>query len=456
MSKSGKTTVTSLYAVPLTSSGSTLTLSNDQAKAVKDIAKRDQAIIIAPTGAGKTVTLLHAIAQRHEKFIVACPPKVINVWPNEAGKWGLPLTVTPIVGTPAERANLLRLHADVLVVSLQNLSWLLQRNHGATGILIDELSTACGKNTAALKTKSTAKITTRYGMTATPVSENFQKLYDMFRVIDNGATFGTRKESYLNKYFIATDYKGYNLVLRADAAKQITELAAKSVVHLRYDKKHLLPPVEQIEQVFVMPKSTREQYDIMRRDLLIHHESDISIAPNLAVLTSKLRQIASGFILDEAQNVQTFDNARAQACMRYIDSLNGEKVVIIYEYTEQRIALMKLLDRAGVQAVQVYGGSKETLQEFTEGAASVLLAQKNTLSHGVDGLQHVCRNLLFYQPIWSADATEQAIGRLWRQGQQHPVSVNYLICDDTIDDVVMARVDGKAEYMKLFLQHLES
>ena len=89
------------------------------------------------------------------------------------------------------------------------------------------------------------------------------------------------------------------------------------------------------------------------------------------------------------------------------------------------------------------------------GNGRVLLAQINSLSHGVDGLQHVCSDILFYHPMWSRDAHEQAIGRVWRTGQTEEVNVTTLVCNDTLDALVMQRVEGRGEWMKLFKQHLE-
>ena len=77
------------------------------------------------------------------------------------------------------------------------------------------------------------------------------------------------------------------------------------------------------------------------------------------------------------------------------------------------------------------------------------------MSHGVDGLQHDYADVLFYHPIWSRDATEQAIGRVWRTGQEKEVNITTLVCEDSLDDLVVSRVEDRAEWMKLFISHLK-
>jgi hypothetical protein len=82
------------------------------------------------------------------------------------------------------------------------------------------------------------------------------------------------------------------------------------------------------------------------------------------------------------------------------------------------------------------------------------LAQISSLSHGVEGLQHEYSDMLFAQPPWSRDSREQAIGRVWRQGQTKPVTVTTLICKNSLDEIVVSRVEGRAVWMELFKEHL--
>ena len=101
-------------------------------------------------------------------------------------------------------------------------------------------------------------------------------------------------------------------------------------------------------------------------------------------------------------------------------------------------------------------GSITDVKEFIESNKhETLLAQVNSLSHGIDGLQDVCSDVLFYHPMWSRDATEQAVGRVWRTGQKHEVNVTTLVCRNTLDDLVLDRVEDRGEFMKLFTKHLK-
>ena len=136
-------------------------LKPEQVEAIERLSTRKTTLLVAPTGAGKTVICLSAIqrilaVEKLKRVIVACPAKVVGVWPKEVAKWPhlKGLIVKDLTGEPEIRsAKLDQPFIDVIVVSLNNLEWLLNQDHGADGIIIDELSKAAGKQTKGLNTK---------------------------------------------------------------------------------------------------------------------------------------------------------------------------------------------------------------------------------------------------------------------------------------------------------------
>jgi SNF2 family DNA or RNA helicase len=431
-------------------------LTDEQVNAVAFITSNPHGVIIAPTGVGKTIISLTAIAEIKQKVIVAAPPKVLANWPVEAQKWDHTkhLKLTILDGPPEERLAKLQKPADVLLVSLNSLGWLLDQKHNATAIIIDELSKAAGKQTAKLKNKKTDQIKRRYGLTATPVSESFIKLYAMFRIIDGGQALGRNNQLYLQKYFYPTDYKQYRWKLSPGSDLLIMSRIKHLIYDVKTNKADTLPPIEHEEIVFDMPPTTRALYAQMKTDLLIETQTGAdAVAVNLAVLSGKLRQLCSGFVIAEDGSVIDYDHARAQTLIKVLPAT----ALIIYEYDHQRKHIEKQMRLHDKRAVSVYGGSdaKKAIKLFKDKQVDYLIAQQNTLSHGIDGLQYVTNNIIFYQPLWSNDNYVQAIGRIWRQGSPfNVVTSTTLVCDNTIDDLVINRLNNKAAYMDLFLQHL--
>ncbi len=410
-------------------------LTAKQQAAASRLYGHDRTILVAATGAGKTAICLTAIAELIEEghlssVIVGCPAKVVStkVWSNEAAKWEhtAHLDVVELVGDPSQRLALMEKGADVYVVSLNNLKWAMMQDHGCEGVIVDELSKAGGKQGQCLKSRAFAKnLTWRVGMTATPVSQDFEKLYGMCRIIDEGKALGTNKHRYMEKYFYS-DYMGYNWTLRDDGAEQIMAAVAP-LIHMVEDTKEAdLPPLHEHVIRFDMPEATRVVYNDMKRHMVA---GDVEAA-NEAVKSGKLRQIASGFMYDDEDTATVLDYARMGALHKWAETLMGEPGLVFYEFKYQ-----------GTWCGPV--------------PSDLTFAQINSMSHGVDGLQHEFADVLFIQPVWSRDATEQAIGRVWRQGQTRPVNVTTLVCNDTLDDLVVSRVEDRGEWMKIFKAHLE-
>jgi hypothetical protein len=72
---------------------------------------------------------------------------------------------------------------------------------------------------------------------------------------------------------------------------------------------------------------------------------------------------------------------------------------------------------------------------FVEGDAQVLIMSLRA-GAGIDGLQKVCRTVVFGELDWSPGVHEQATGRIYRDGQADPVVAYYLLAEDGSDPIV--------------------
>ena len=265
----------------------------------------------------------------------------------------------------------------------------------------------------------------RVGLSATPVSQDFQKLYGMCRIIDNGKALGTSKQKYLSEFF-DSDYLGYNLTLKGFADASIMGRIAPLVHLIKDNKADVLPKLNEKLIRFDMPDATRDVYNEMKRHMVIQNRQ----SSNQAVKSAVLRELASGFFYTDDGLAITLDRARLDEAVKWIADLKGRSGLIFYEFIEQR----EQLERCELH--------------------NVTLAQIQSMSHGVEGLQHSFADLLFFAPVWSRDQSEQSVGRVWRTGQKNPVTVTTLVCNDTLDDLVLSRVEDRSVWMKLFKQHL--
>lgn len=91
---------------------------------------------------------------------------------------------------------------------------------------------------------------------------------------------------------------------------------------------------------------------------------------------------------------------------------------------------------------------QRALDDFLAGKARVLIMSLRA-GAGVDGLQRVCRTVVFGELDWSFAVHVQNTGRVERDGQPDPVVAYYLVADSGSDPVVADVLGLKREQMEL-------
>lgn len=108
-----------------------------------------------------------------------------------------------------------------------------------------------------------------------------------------------------------------------------------------------------------------------------------------------------------------------------IESALRTKTVIFTDYVKDVVPfLIDQTRKAGFSVGAFTGNDKEALDlgftdmldQFIRGDLDVLVASIKTAGTGVDGLQHICNNVIFATLPWTCTDYEQAVGRFDREG----------------------------------------
>lgn len=99
-----------------------------------------------------------------------------------------------------------------------------------------------------------------------------------------------------------------------------------------------------------------------------------------------------------------------------------EKKTVIYTHYIKGIGelLAEAISKEGYTVGFYTGEDKSGFDSFVEGNTDVLIGT-SAIGTGVDGLQHVCRKLIFNVLPWTNAEYEQIKGRIFRQGQKQNV-----------------------------------
>ena len=93
--------------------------------------------------------------------------------------------------------------------------------------------------------------------------------------------------------------------------------------------------------------------------------------------------------------------------------------------------------------------------DWNQGKIPVLLAHPAAAGHGLN-LQGYCQHVLWHSMTWDLELYEQFIARVLRQGNRYEhVTVHHIIAKDTIDEVMMRALRGKAKVQSRLLSALK-
>lgn len=421
-------------------------------------------------GSGKTVISATAGSELlQEKFItkllITAPllpcetawRDVFEMWEHLKGT-----EVSYVLGDSKKRQKALEQNVEIYVVNHDNLPWLAEQDIEFDGVIIDELSKFRKPGGAQYKAlhKITKKSLWVVGLTGTPVTEDYVGIYGQAKIVDGGKTLGRSKEKYLNEFFFPVGYENRDWELRIGCREKLLN-KIKPLCHVMDDYTQEMAGCYVNYVDFGMGEEALDKYHNMRREMVHFEDADNVVeAVNMGVLSGKLLQMASGFLYkgtkDEKPVVihdEKFEMIRRLKSADYFD----KPTVIVYNFKYELERLKELFPDAPVLGAGVSRAKKrEAIIDFANGVHNVILMHPKSAGHGTDGLQHACYRMLIIGPFWSRDLWDQVIARLWRRGQNHAVHVDCLVAKGTIDEIVIDRLEGKAENMELFLDHMRA
>lgn len=446
-------------------------LNSEQQKAVTRLYEYDETILYAKMGAGKTIITLSAISELLEdhvlsRVLIIAPKRVCqNVWQSEARQWAhtAHLDIAVAVGSEQKRVQAIASDAKIVVINTESAAWFFKkfkRGHDFDGLVIDELSKF--KNAGSQLVRSLRYYVNtfiwRVGLTGTPVSENFEALYSQALVIDGGRALGHSKQRFLDAFFYTTHYKQYKWTLKRGADRAITSC----ISHLIYqvaDYRHTLPEITYQNIEFDLPDKAWSLYNKMQRDYiatLYNNDENTVTASNSAVLTTKLAQIASGFLRDsDSDTTYCVHLERLHLVERLVHQLvaDNRTVVIVYWYVEDRERLARVFDAPSLDAKLSSAATKDLIDQWNLEMIPVLLIHPQSAGHGLNLARGGC-DLIWYTPVWSRDLYEQTNARLHRTGQTRRVTIYQILARRTIDTLIIQRVEDKALFDDLLRTYL--
>lgn len=434
----------------------------------------ERCAIWAGMGMGKTVSTLNAIdvllMAEDDPVLVVAPLRVARTtWPDEARKWEhlRGLSVMPIVGTEAERILALRQPAQVYTVNYENLPWLVERwgdQWPYRTVILDESTKVKGfrlrqgtQRAKALAQVAHTRVRRLVQLTGTPSPNGLADLWGQAWFLDRGQRLGRTYSAFTQRWFQAS-HDGYGSIPLGHAQKEIQDLMRD--VCLTVDAKDwfdLREPI--VNTIYVdLPVAARKHYREMEKAMFTEIEAHQVEAFNAAARTIKCLQIANGAAyVGEAGTAdwKPLHDAKLQALDSVIEEAAGAPVLVAYHFKS---------DLARLQQAYPDGlllSTHEGLRAAQAGQGRVWFGHPASMGHGVDGLQQHCNILAFFGHWWNLEERLQMVERIgptrqMQAGHDRPVFIHNIVARDTVDELVLARIETKREVQDLLLEAMKT
>lgn len=407
--------------------------------------------LILDMGLGKSVITLTALWELMldsfdlGRVLVIAPKRVAeDTWPKEIQKWDhlKGLTYSLVVGNEKQRREALQKRAFLYIINRENVAWLVENTHWRfDGLVIDELSSF--KSAKAQRFRALKRVRPLckrvIGLTGTPAPNTLIDLWPQIYLLDMGKRLGRFVTHYRERYFVPdkrNQHMVYSYKLREGAEKEIYErigdicISMKATDHLR------MPELVSSRVEVHMNKDEREQYERLRRDMVLKLGSGEIDAVNAAALSGKLLQMASGAVYDSEGRALRIHDRKLDALEDLIEAANGKPLLVAYWYKHD---LERIRERFDARVID----TEQDITDWNAGRIPVALIHPASAGHGLN-LQAGGNTIVWFSLTWSLELYQQLNARLWRQGQAaSTVIVQHIITAGTHDEDVMMTLERK-------------
>jgi len=415
--------------------------------------EHDRAMILAPVGAGKTAITLTAMQDAIvqgvvKRWLVLAPKRVCtDVWPVEQPKWAPGLKLDVAVGTPKHREAVFASNANVVVLNYDNLQS-IDSLAGFDGIVFDELTRL--KNPSGARFKALAKlldkVNVRWGLTGSFTSNGLEDVFGQCKIVDQ-KILGRSKGAFMQQYFVLINKEYGEWVPRVGALQQVMDTIKPATFVLDAGEyKDKLPPLHTVELRCDMVD--RQPYEKMKKDFVVQFGSTQIAAVNAAVVTSKLQQMASGFIYDDQTVPTWFSKHKFERLDELLDENQHANTIIAYAFKEELAELKRRYPKA------VTLDEPDAIKRWNDGKVELLLVHPKSAGHGLN-LQHGGSKIVFLSLPWSLELYEQTIGRLHRSGQTRDVWCYVMLTNKTVDERIWAALHDKRAISDIAMEELK-
>ncbi|TCO72185.1 DEAD/DEAH box helicase [Marinisporobacter balticus] len=465
-----------------------LQLFDYQLKTVKAAINRfkGRVLFCDEVGLGKTVeagmTMMEYVTRGlTRKILILVPPSLVEQWYTEMKrKFNLDFIRAddPKFKSMGDEAwhHYDKVIASISTAKRQSNSALISKIHYDL-VVVDEAHHLKNRNTVAWKFVNTLQKKYIFLLTATPVQNKLEELYNLITLLKPGQL---KTYSYFKKNFM-DDKEG----IEAKNVDKLRNLLSgvmirnkRSDVDIKFTKRSAITyslnlPLKEQElydniSAFIREKYFSDTTGTLTKFMLKKLQEQMGSSIHCAVSTlnkyaehEKLSIDDKQILKDFSNNAhdllldESYSNSKINQVLKIINEVN-DKVLIFTKYKATQKFLVDYLKKTGFLVAEFHGSlkrkEKETQVTYFKEKAQIFVC---TEAGGEGRNLQFCNAMINYDLPWNPMAIEQRIGRIHRVGQTRDVFVYNLAAQNTVEHYILELLDKKINMFELVVGEVD-
>lgn len=422
---------------------------------------RRRCLYIAGMGAGKTITVIHALGRALseglvKKALILAPPRVISsAWQSDLKRF-CPDSIQSTALSKADKGN-------VVLASIHMAHKISLSEYDA--LVIDEISML--KNPKSVKYKKLIKSIKQFniiwGLTGTPHPQNYLDMYTQMQLCSGQECFPeTSFYKWRERCSYTTDWQGYKWGMHTWYADEFLRRIAKYSIVLPKSREIRIPQ-KTFNCRISTPKEVEDMADAMLRDYVLEMEDFSFIdetedfdmeelislqADSKAIATLKASQLLAGLVYDDEGRVVHVSEYKINSLAKLLKKVN-RPAIIVYQFKSELAALRRLLG----SNMKELRDSNSTVEEWNSGRLKYLALHPASGGHGLN-LQFGGHDLIWFSLTWSAEQYAQTCKRIARFGQSEVANVYRIIPRHPLIERQLKTIEQRLEVQEEFIQSI--
>lgn len=408
-------------------------------------------------------------------LIIAPLKPMYETWPAEIKKWSNFADFSHGVLHGPKKAGAAGLNPDLYLINPEGLEWLLDGPKAPIGrlfkrgpgmLVVDESTKFKDSSTKRFKLlrKVLPLFDRRYILTGTFKPNTAEDLFGQVYILDGGNALGKYITHFRSHYFYLPNpiYEKYKYELADGAFERIVEKVSPLVLQLNAEDYLKMPelitvPDKRALRYVTLPAKAREKYAQVEQDFITQVGENYIVAANAAVAGGKCRQMANGAIyMNPERDYAVVHNEKLDNLKALVEELQGDPLLVLYEFVHDKERILEAFPGTpyignGVSPKKVGA----YVASFNAGALPMLLGHPASMGHGLN-LQGACRHVCWFGIPWNFEYYDQAIRRVYRQGQKSKtVFIYHIVARGTLDEKVLGVLGQKHRSQKDLFKALQ-